>query len=301
MKVFISWSGEASRAAALALGESIRAVFTGAEPWVSAKEISPGQQWFAEMMTALEESRFAIVCLTSRTLRAPWLLFESGAVSAKIGSPKVVPLLLDCPVEDLVDPFARFQATTFDRESIQRLFASINFSLGTPLTSVALNATFARKWRKLEKDVRKALDTEHKYDVFLSVPMASFKDDSEYKPFYSDAMKVVDALRNRCNVSVFCALEGLDSMDKFNTINTSVEVDIDGLHNSGSFIMLYPKRLASSALFEAGYALALGLPSRFFVRDHKDLPFLLQQLPSAFTNVLILDSSEWETYDDIGK
>jgi hypothetical protein len=301
MKIFISWSGAASQAAAVALGESIRAVFAGVDPWISAEDIAPGQQWFSEMMAALEDSRFGIVCLTARTLRAPWLLFESGAVSAKVGSPKLVPLLLDCVAEDLVDPLARFQATTFDRKSVQRLFGSINSSLGAPLTSTTLKASFAKAWKKLERAVGEALKAECAYDVFLSVPMASFKDDSEYKPFYRDAMKVVDALRNRCKLSVFCALEGIDSMDKFDVVSTSVEVDIDNLRNSGSFVMLYPQKLATSAVFEAGYALALGLPCRLFVRDPRDLPFLLRRLPEAFTNVSILDSTDWETYEDIGK
>ena len=301
MKVFISWSGAASRAAAAALGEGIRAIFAGVEPWVSAEEIAPGQQWFAEMMRALEDSRFAIVCLTARTLSKPWLLFESGAVSAKVGSTKVVPLLLDCAVEDLVDPLAYFQATAFDHDSVKRLFGSINSSVDSPLTPRTLKAAFDDIWPFLEKTVKEALRSEPKFHVFLSVPMASFKDDSEYKPFYHDVMKVIDVLRDRCNLSVFCALEGIDSMDKFDVVSTSVEVDIDNLRDSGSFVMLYPQKLATSAVFEAGYALALGLPCRLFVRDPRDLPFLLRRLPEAFTNVSILDSNDWDTYEDIGK
>jgi nucleoside 2-deoxyribosyltransferase len=73
------------------------------------------------------------------------------------------------------------------------------------------------------------------------------------------------------------------------------------LQNSGSFVMLYPQKLTSSALFEAGYALALGRPSLFFVRDEKDLPYLMQRLPEAFTHVSILDSREWRSYDDIAR
>lgn len=306
MKVFICWSGSASKAAASALGTSIKEVFTGVEPWLSADNIAPGQQWFAELMAALEESRFAIVCLTERTLRAPWILFESGAVSAKFGSSRVVPLLLDCKEKDLVDPLARFQATTFDHDSVRRMFESINSTLSAPLTPVALRAAFREVWPVLESTVTEALEAERKstqpkFDVFLSVPMASFESDSEYQLFHAEAMKVVRVLRDpeRCGVSVFCALEEIDSMAKFDTHGTSIEEDMDNLRNSRSFVMLYPKKLATSALFEAGYALALGLPCRFFVHDYEDLPYLLQKLPEAFTNVSILDHTDWDTYEEI--
>jgi hypothetical protein len=38
---------------------------------------------------------------------------------------------------------------------------------------------------------------------------------------------------------------------------------------SGSFVMLYPQKIATSALFEAGYALALGRSSLFFVNNEQ--------------------------------
>ena len=82
MKVFISWSGTASRDCALALKKAIQSVFNGVEPWMSAEDIKPGQQWFTELMNVLGETRFAIVCLTRSNMRAPWVMFEAGAVSA---------------------------------------------------------------------------------------------------------------------------------------------------------------------------------------------------------------------------
>ncbi len=305
MKVFISWSGEAGRAAAHALAQSVRDVFTDVEPWLSAENIEPGQQWFKELMEALEDSRFAVVCLTARTLRAPWIMFESGALSAKFGSPKVVPLLLDSTPKELVDPLARFHATVFDQAGVRQLFGSINSSLGTPLTPVALNAAFDTVWPGLEAAVKKVLDKEReatkpKYDVFLSAPMASFETEAQYQSFRAEAMKVVAALRDRCGLSVFCALERIKSIAEFETHGVSARDDMEILRHSGSFVMLYPRKLASSALFEAGHALALGLPCRFFVREEEDLPYLMQRLPEAFTNVSILDSREWKTYEDIG-
>jgi len=305
MKVFISWSGDASRAAARAIGQSVADVFTGVEPWISAVNIQAGQQWFAELMKALEDSQFAIVCVTKRSLSAPWIMFESGAVSAKFGSPRLVPLMLDCVVQDLVDPLARFNGVLFDKDSVRELFASINSSVGTPLASKALTAAFEAVWPTLDAAIRAALAAERKaltpkYDVFLSAPMASFTDDSEYQPFRAEILKVIHAL-HECGLSVFCALEAIDSMSKFDTHGISAHDDIDILEQSGSFIMIYPQKLATSALFEAGYALALNRPSLYFVRNEQDLPYLMQRLPEAVTDVSILDSREWKTYEDIGR
>jgi len=304
MKVFISWSGDASKAAALAIGHSITDVFTGVKPWVSAVDIQAGQEWFAELMKALEDSKFAIVCVTKRSLSAPWIMFESGALSAKFGSPKLVPLMLDCVVQDLVDPLARFNGVLFDENSMRGLFMSINASVGNPLTPKALNAAFKDIWPTLSAAIRAAIEAESKalkpkYDVFLSVPMASFKDDSEYQPFRTEILKVIHALHD-CGLSVFCALEAIDSMSKFDTHGISTRDDIDILEHSGSFVMIYPQKLATSALFEAGYALALGRPSLYFVRNEAELPYLMQRLPEAITDVSILDSREWRTYEDIG-
>jgi len=305
MNVFISWSGDAGKAAASAIGQSVSDVFTGVEPWISAVNIQAGQQWFAELMKALEDSRFGIVCVTKRSLTAPWIMFESGALSAKFGSPKLVPLMLDCVPKDLVDPLARFNGVLFNEDSMRGLFASINASVGAPLAPKALTAAFKDVWPALNAAVRDALEAERKalqpkYDVFLSAPMASFKDDREYQPFRTEVLKVIHALHD-CGLSVFCALEAIDSMSKFDTHGISTHDDIDILDQSGSFVMLYPEKLATSALFEAGYALALGRPSLFFVRKEQDLPYLMQRLPEALTHVSILDSREWKTYEDIVK
>lgn len=305
MKVFISWSGDVGKAAARAIGQSISDVFTGVEPWISAVNIQAGQEWFAELMEALEDSRFGIACVTKRSLSAPWIMFESGALSAKFGSPKLVPLMLDCVAKDLVDPLARFNGVLFDEDSMRGLFASINASVGAPLAPKALSAAFKDVWPAFNAAVRDALSAERKalrskYDVFLSAPMASFKDDSEYQPFRTDVLKVIHALRD-CGLSVFCALEEIDSISQFDTHGISTHDDIAILQQTGSFLMLYPQKLATSALFEAGYALALGRPSLFFVRNEQDLPYLMQRLPEALTNVSILDSREWKTYEDIVK
>ena len=304
MKVFISWSGEASNAAARALQKAIGNVFTNAEVWMSSEDIKLGQEWFTELIGALDGTRFAIVCLTRRNLASPWVMFEAGAVSGTFRDLRVVPVLLEGDISDLVDPLARFNGTRFTADGMRRLFESINDSLGSPLTQAAVHAVFDKQWKTLNATVQKALRRDPRYDVFLSVPMAAFGSDAAYQPFRAEAMKVVAALREGCALTVYCALERIASINDFDTFGEAAADDLAMLEQSANLVMLYPQRLPTSALFEAGFALARGLPCRFFVRDpsnddHK-LPYLMRKLPEVYSQVSIIDHTEWTTYEDIG-
>ncbi len=71
---------------------------------------------------------------------------------------------------------------------------------------------------------------------------------------------------------------------------------------SRTFALVYPEPIVTSALFEAGYALALKLPSRYFVRDRDDLPYLMKELagfPGA--TVRIHEKGEWRDYDELAE
>jgi hypothetical protein len=299
MKVFVSWSGEPSQTVAQALTQAIGSVFSNAETWLSSAEIQPGQQWFKELMDALDSTKFAIACLTTRTKAAPWIMFEAGAASGKFGAMKLVPLMLNGDLNDLSDPLRRFQGVVFGKQGVRSLFQSINESLGKPLTTIVLNAGFESIWPDLEKATLEAMRGDKPtYDVFLSAPMAAFNSDAGYKPFRAEVMKVVKALRD-LNLKVFCALELIESLADFDTAGIGAREDVEKLGQSGNFILIYPQALVTSALFEAGYALARGIPSRFFVKEPEDLPYLMRSLAEVFSNVSIIHSNEWKSYEDI--
>lgn len=60
--------------------------------------------------------------------------------------------------------------------------------------------------QELEAAVKAAVRSDPSYDVFLSVPMAAFETDVQYK-VCADAMKVVSALRDSCDLRVLRARE----------------------------------------------------------------------------------------------
>lgn len=76
MRIFTSWSGERSKAAALGLKSLLQDLFEETVKVFVSDHISPGEAWAQRLGTELEQSEFGILCLTQENFQAPWLLAE---------------------------------------------------------------------------------------------------------------------------------------------------------------------------------------------------------------------------------
>jgi len=83
MRIFTSWSGERSKAAALGLRSLLQDLFEDAVDVFISEHINPGEAWAVRLGRELEESEFGIICITQENAHAPWLLFEAGAIAKK--------------------------------------------------------------------------------------------------------------------------------------------------------------------------------------------------------------------------
>jgi hypothetical protein len=110
VKVFLSWSGERSKAMAVGLREWLPLVLHYVEPWMSELDISAGGRWAVEVGRELEASNFGLICLTVENLSASWISFEAGALSKTVEKSSVVPYLLDVDFANVDGPLAQFQA-----------------------------------------------------------------------------------------------------------------------------------------------------------------------------------------------
>jgi hypothetical protein len=155
MKVFISWSGDMSHKIALALGEWLPSVIQAVKPFVSSRDIAAGDRWGDVLAGELEETRFGIICITPFNLRAPWLNFESGALSKTVDRSSVVPLLCGVDRSMVRGPLAQFQSTLFNRDDMQALLCSLNDRLSeeSRLSEELLRRTFDLWWPQLDKDL----------------------------------------------------------------------------------------------------------------------------------------------------
>lgn len=116
------------------------------------------------------------------------------------------------------------------------------------------------------------------YDIFVASPMASLKP-GEYNKQMQDALAIIAALQEYCGIkSAYFAGKKITTPDKFDPPDVAAEVDLEAIRKSRAFLMLYPSKVARSVLFEAGFALALGRTSIYFVSENIDLPFMMKSL-----------------------
>jgi hypothetical protein len=155
-KVFISWSGARSKAAAEALRRWLPSVIQVAKPWMSDRDIDKGSVGMEQVLRALEGSRIGIICLTSENLSEEWLNFEAGALlkTPEAKSRVCTFLLSELDHTQLTYPLAMFQWAKADKEQTRKMIRDINKNLdASPLDASTLDTVFDKWWPDLEKEL----------------------------------------------------------------------------------------------------------------------------------------------------
>lgn len=157
MIVFISWSGELSRATARALHDWLPKVIQSIDPYMSSEDIPHGALWFRHIAQRLDEARFGIICVTKANMDSRWINFEAGALFKGVDSDvqRVSPFLVDLQLSELGDPLASFQATEPNLDSVTKLVKSLN-ATDDRLRDDILNDTITQWWPRLEQQLRAA-------------------------------------------------------------------------------------------------------------------------------------------------
>lgn len=153
MKVFVSWSGTASRELALALAAWIPKVIQGVVPFVSSKDIDKGANWTVALANELADSDFGIVCLTPDNLLSPWLNYEAGAITTSVRS-RVCPVLLGVAKGDVKAPLSQLQMTSIDVDDFILLMNSVNKAAGSQLETSIVEEAVRVWWSWLEAKVQ---------------------------------------------------------------------------------------------------------------------------------------------------
>ncbi|TXI27709.1 MAG: toll/interleukin-1 receptor domain-containing protein [Nitrosomonas oligotropha] len=159
MKVFISWSGNRSRAVAELLNDWVKCVLQATRPWLSTRDIDRGALWFSEIHDQLKDTSVGIVCLTQENKNRPWILFEAGALAKGLSSNRVCTFLIDLKPTDLEDPLAQFNHTLCERGSMRELIRTLNNCLTTnALDERILDQVFDTYWSQFETKFDSALE-----------------------------------------------------------------------------------------------------------------------------------------------
>ena len=150
--MFVSWSGDRSKAVAQLLSDWLPQVIQAAEPFISTA-IDKGRRWNGEIAERLGTAPVGIICVTRDNLRSPWLLFEAGAIS-KPRDGYVCTFLLDLEPADVEPPLGDFQHTRVQKTDVFGLVQTINKALAVKgeksLPDGVLHRVFERNWPELE-------------------------------------------------------------------------------------------------------------------------------------------------------
>lgn len=126
------------------------------------------------------------------------------------------------------------------------------------------------------------------YDVFISSPMASISGENEFQSHRDNVVKFKDYLRTYCGFSkIYDAGENKETQNDFDLQDISAKENIEALVRSKYFILIYPEKITSSVIFEAGIALSYKIPCIYFIKNTSDLPFLMQNLNHVFPYIRI--------------
>jgi hypothetical protein len=150
LRVFISWSGERSKALALGLRDWLPLVLHYVEPWLSEADIEAGERWAQSVAKELAASNFGVICVTPENMGSPWLLFEAGALTKSLEASKVVPLLLGLEFSDISGPLAQFQAKKLTREGAYEVVRSLQGSADEPIPEDRAARLFDLAWADFE-------------------------------------------------------------------------------------------------------------------------------------------------------
>ena len=273
-----------------------KGVIQPTKPYVSSFDIDKGARWSKEIAKNLGESSFGIICLTKDNLNEPWPNFEAGALSAKFNNnSKVTPFIFDINTSEIPSPLKQFQATQCNKKELKKLVHSINNQIvkDKKLATNNLNKSFEYWWPKLESEIHEIKTKtppkkEYLHDVFISSPMAAYNDNKKYQLDRSKILDIIKVFEDKCNFkSIVYAGRDISSIYDFEAPDISVKDDLRLMKDSKYFVLIYPEKITSSVIFEAGWALALKKPSLYFLKNREDLPFLMRQSEQAFDTVKV--------------
>jgi hypothetical protein len=155
VQLFIGWSGERSQYVAEGFKKWIPTVIQAVKPWMSTS-MERGLNWIKEVSGKLAESRIGVFILTPENLKAPWVLFEAGALSKTLSEERehVCTLLVGLDPGDVGMPLEQFQSTPATSDDVWKLVKTINKALKNQEQSLEeslLRSTFEAFWPKLEE------------------------------------------------------------------------------------------------------------------------------------------------------
>lgn len=117
--------------------------------------------------------------------------------------------------------------------------------------------------------------------------MAGFKTREEFDLSRYRINSVIDRIIGGTGLQrIYYAGKTIGTSADFSPSDDALEQDLGALQRSKALLLIYPDKIATGALVELGYAMALKQPVAILVRSHEDLPYFLRHIQGRFTSSL---------------
>jgi TIR domain len=160
VKLFLSWSGDSSRKIAEIFKDWLFPFSNELDIFFTPDGIEAGKRWTNELSQKLQDCEIGIFVYTRQNLDSLWMAFEAGALSKRIDTGRVIPLIFGEPELKLKQPLAQFQAKRFSERGIFETLEAVNNCLSSKKTKEELTSLLKFTWATLDEKVTQVLEIE---------------------------------------------------------------------------------------------------------------------------------------------
>jgi hypothetical protein len=154
MNIFISWSGNRGKYVATALKDWLPLVVQHGIDLCLSEEIEKGRRGSRVLADQLERSDFGIAVLTPESQGAPWINFETGALSKKVEESRVWTFLYEMSWNEVQGPLKDFQHTKPELADIKRLVESVHRAAKTNVRGDTISKAVEKLWPDLLTNIK---------------------------------------------------------------------------------------------------------------------------------------------------
>lgn len=317
-KLFVSWSGDNSKQIAIELKNTLEnQIFNGSHLvcFVSDDGIASGDDWWSKINKELKKCKLGIACITKENLKAPWIYFETGAMTARDLS--VIPLLINCDFNALnKTPLSNKHMVEFlNKEKFKKMVKDINKKLqllqisDNNLDKITESAyiDMIKKLNPILKHLKFMRMFHEKYiypsnvrtvnlnTMYISAPMSSILK-SEYYELRDFLLELKPVLIDIGFMKIECPIFENSDYNNFDGSTKAIRKNFVKMKQVDTMIVIYPQPSSSSVLVEIGYGLALCKKTVIFYKEGNQLPYILRD---ASTNIGHIDIRSYKSYADI--
>jgi len=147
---------------------------------MSEKDVDKGARGLRQVDVALNAIKVGICCLTPENLKAPWILYEAGALSKTIDDETRLCTYLSAGLryQDIEPPLGMFQATRAEKDDTRRMVSAINTAISEePVPESHLDEIFEAMWPRFQTKLKSMPDAE---ETVIEQPVEDEMDGIDY-------------------------------------------------------------------------------------------------------------------------